>query len=90
MTFSGWFAVLAGWYVTEVGRQPWIVEGVLTAQDVVADHSSATMSGTLLGYVLLYLFLLVSYIGALHQLSRKPAASLALRTDLQTVRKKEA
>ena len=24
MTYSGWVAVLAGWYVTEIGRQPWI------------------------------------------------------------------
>ncbi|MFV8816839.1 cytochrome ubiquinol oxidase subunit I [Haliea sp. E17] len=78
MTFSGWVAVLAGWYVTEIGRQPWIVDGVLTVRDVVADHSSATMAGTLFGYVLLYLFLLASYIGALRYLSTKPAASLAL------------
>ncbi len=78
MTFSGWVAVLAGWYVTEIGRQPWIVEGVLRVQDVVADHSSATVAGTLFGYVLLYLFLLASYVGALRYLSTKPAASLAL------------
>ena len=25
MTFSGWVAVVAGWYVTEIGRQPWLV-----------------------------------------------------------------
>jgi cytochrome d ubiquinol oxidase subunit I len=25
MTFSGWVATLAGWYVTEIGRQPWLV-----------------------------------------------------------------
>jgi cytochrome d ubiquinol oxidase subunit I len=78
MTFSGWLALLAGWYVTEIGRQPWIVQGLLTVRDVVADHSSATVAGTLFGYVLLYLFLLVSYIGALRVLSTKPAASLAL------------
>jgi cytochrome d ubiquinol oxidase subunit I len=29
MTFSGWVATLAGWYVTEIGRQPWLVYGVL-------------------------------------------------------------
>jgi cytochrome bd ubiquinol oxidase subunit I len=29
MTFSGWVATLAGWYVTEIGRQPWLVHGVL-------------------------------------------------------------
>ena len=32
MTFSGWIATLAGWYVTEIGRQPWLVTGVLTTQ----------------------------------------------------------
>ncbi|MDY0006817.1 MAG: cytochrome ubiquinol oxidase subunit I [Spongiibacteraceae bacterium] len=78
MTFSGWVAVLAGWYVTEIGRQPWIVEGVLLVKDVVADHSSATLTGTLLGYVFLYLFLLAFYVAAIRHLSLKPAASLAL------------
>src|SRR5262249_23319649 len=29
MTFSGWVATLAGWIVTEVGRQPWLVWGIL-------------------------------------------------------------
>ena len=73
--------MLAGWYVTEIGRQPWIVDGVLMVKDVVADHSGATMAGTLFGYVLLYLFLLASYIGALRQLAKKPAASLQMRPD---------
>lgn len=78
MTFSGWVAVLAGWYVTEIGRQPWIVYGLLPVDAVAAEHSSATLSGTLFGYVLLYLFLLVSYIGALRYMSTKPARSLKL------------
>ena len=78
MTFSGWVAVLAGWYVTEIGRQPWIVQDLISVQEVVADHASATMTGTLLGYLLLYGFLLASYIGALRHLATKPAASLAM------------
>lgn len=78
MTFSGWVAVLAGWYVTEIGRQPWVVYGLLKAKDVVADHSSATLTGTLVGYLLLYVFLLASYIGAIRYLATKPARSLAL------------
>jgi cytochrome d ubiquinol oxidase subunit I len=77
MTFSGWVAVLAGWYVTEIGRQPWIVFGHIKASEVVADHSSATLTGTLLGYCLLYIFLLVSYIKSLRYLATKPAQSLA-------------
>ncbi|MFT4918143.1 MAG: cytochrome d ubiquinol oxidase subunit I [Zhongshania aliphaticivorans] len=78
MAFSGWIAVLAGWYVTEIGRQPWIVTGVLTVNDVAADHSSATLAGTLFGYVALYVFLLGSYIAALRHMSNKPAASLGM------------
>ncbi|EKF73515.1 cytochrome bd-1 oxidase subunit I [Alcanivorax hongdengensis A-11-3] len=78
MTFAGWVAVLSGWYVTEIGRQPWVVHGLLSSAEVVADHSSATLTGTLFGYVLLYVFLLVSYIGALRYLATKPARSLSL------------
>lgn len=77
MAFSGWVAVLAGWYVTEIGRQPWIVEGVLRVADVAADHSAATVAGTLFGYVLLYGFLLVAYVAALRQMALKPAMSLS-------------
>ncbi len=78
MTFSGWVAVLAGWYVTEIGRQPWIINGLLRVDQVAAEHSSATLTGTLLGYIGLYLFLLIAYIGALRYLSTKPAGSLTL------------
>ncbi|MAT92613.1 MAG: cytochrome ubiquinol oxidase subunit I [Halioglobus sp.] len=78
MTFSGWVATLAGWYVTEIGRQPWIVSGLLSTAEVAADHPEATLAGTLFGYIGLYLFLLYSYIHALRYLSTKPARSLAM------------
>lgn len=35
MTFSGWVATLAGWYVTEIGRQPYLVYGLLRTEDAV-------------------------------------------------------
>lgn len=89
MTFSGWLGVLAGWYVTEVGRQPWIVQDLLTTAEVVADHNATTLLGTLAGYLLLYLFLLVSYIGALRYLSSKPARSLELAAGLSPSRRTE-
>jgi cytochrome d ubiquinol oxidase subunit I len=81
MTFSGWVATLAGWYVTEIGRQPWIVYGLLKTADVAADHASATLTGTLFGYIGLYVFLLISYIQALRYLASKPAQSLTLLPD---------
>lgn len=76
MTFSGWVAVLAGWYVTEIGRQPWIVQGLVTSAEVVADHSAGMVLSTLSGYLALYLFILVSYIATLRYMASKPAASL--------------
>lgn len=79
MTFAGWVALLAGWYVTEVGRQPWLIYGLMRVEDTVAAHSEAVMLGTVTGYALLYAFLLVSYLGVLRYLSTKPAHSLALR-----------
>lgn len=76
MTFSGWVGVLAGWYVTEIGRQPWIVQGVLRVEDVVADHGSGMMLTTFITWMLLYVVILGAYIATLKYLATKPAASL--------------
>ena len=81
MTFSGWVAVLAGWYVTEIGRQPWIVHGLIRTEEVVAEHPEGILLSTLILYLAVYFFLLVSYIGALRYLSAKPAQSLSLLHD---------
>src|SRR5690606_12392378 len=40
MTFSGWLATLAGWYVTEIGRQPFVVYGHLRTADVATSLPS--------------------------------------------------
>jgi cytochrome d ubiquinol oxidase subunit I len=76
MTFSGWVASVAGWYVTEIGRQPWIVQGLVSTTEVVAQHPSATLAGTLFGYVGLYLALMIAYMKALRIMAVKPAKSL--------------
>jgi len=76
MTFAGWVASLAGWYVTEIGRQPWVVQGYIRASEVVADHAGGMVLSTLIGYLLLYAFLLLFYILTLMHMSSKPARSL--------------
>jgi cytochrome d ubiquinol oxidase subunit I len=76
MTFSGWGAVLSGWYVTEVGRQPWLVHGELLTRDALADHSGGTMLFTLLLWISLYVFILWCYIATIRYLASKPSASL--------------
>lgn len=73
MTFSGWVATLAGWYVTEIGRQPYIVYGLLRTADVVAPHAPGMVMATLVGYLAVYGFLLVAYVGVLAYMARHPA-----------------
>lgn len=73
MTFSGWVATLAGWYVSEIGRQPWIVYGVLRTADVVADHPSGMVVTTLVAYLLVYALLLLAYVGVLKYMAEHPA-----------------
>ena len=72
MTFSGWVATVAGWYVTEIGRQPFIVHGLLRTADVVAKQSSAMVGLTLTLYVTLYLALIVAYVTVLKYMAEKP------------------
>ncbi len=71
MTFSGWVATLAGWYVTEIGRQPWLVEGVLRTRDAAAPVASGDLRMTLTLYLVLYAFLLASYISTLFYMARR-------------------
>ena len=42
-------AALAGWVLTEVGRQPWIVQGLLRTSDAASPNVSTAMLGTSLG-----------------------------------------
>ena len=71
MTFSGWLAVLSGWYVTEIGRQPYLVTGVLTTAQAVTTLPSNMVLSTLLMYITVYIGLLVAYIWAVFYLARQ-------------------
>jgi cytochrome d ubiquinol oxidase subunit I len=72
MTFSGWLATLAGWYVTEIGRQPFIVFGLLRTADVASKVPSGMIASTLALYVTLYIALIVAYIGVIKYMAEKP------------------
>ena len=75
MAFSGWVATLAGWYTTEIGRQPWLVQGVMTTEMAVADVPAPMVLSTLVIYLMVYAALLAAYIGVLVYLARKAARS---------------
>ncbi len=74
MTFSGWVAVLAGWYTTEIGRQPWLVYGVLSTAQAAGPVPAPTIALTLAIYVAMYLALAVAYVATVFRLARKVAA----------------
>jgi cytochrome d ubiquinol oxidase subunit I len=73
MTISGWVATLAGWYTTEIGRQPWLVTGVLKTVDALGPVPAAQVGFTLAVYLALYAVLLVAYLGVLVHLALKAA-----------------
>ena len=76
MTFSGWVATVAGWYVTEIGRQPFIVYGLVRTADVVSTVPSSAIALTLALYVTLYLALIAAYVAVLKYMAEKPDAAL--------------
>jgi cytochrome bd ubiquinol oxidase subunit I len=50
----GFVAVIAGWVVTESGRQPWIVHGVMRTADATSPVPAASIAGTLALFVVAY------------------------------------
>jgi cytochrome d ubiquinol oxidase subunit I len=56
LTFpSGFLAVLLGWFTTEIGRQPWVVYGLLRTSDTLTPTlSGASVLATLIGYAIVY------------------------------------
>jgi cytochrome d ubiquinol oxidase subunit I len=77
MTFAGWLATVAGWYTTEIGRQPYLVYGLLTTADAAAKIPAPMVGTTLAMYLTLYLMLATAYVSVLFHLARKagqPAA----------------
>ena len=70
MTFAGWVALVAGWYVTEIGRQPWLVSGVLTAADAASKVPAPKIALSLALYLTMYAALITAYISVVFYLAR--------------------
>ncbi len=71
MTFAGWVATVAGWYVTEIGRQPFIVYGLLKTADVASSVPSGMIATTLALYIAVYLVLIVAYVTVIKYMAEK-------------------
>lgn len=76
----GFIATEAGWVVTEVGRQPWIVQGVLRTRDAVTPMPGLVVPFAL--FTALYILLGIVVVSLLlRQVSRAPAPPSAPRLD---------
>ena len=51
---AGIVALLAGWFTTEIGRQPWVVYGLLRTSDAVSAHGASQLGLTLILFILIY------------------------------------
>lgn len=71
MSFSGWVATLAGWYVTEIGRQPYLVSGILKTSDAVTDIAPENVLFSFILYLTVYGTLLIAYLHTLFLMARR-------------------
>jgi len=74
-TFCGWFATLCGWLVTEIGRQPWLVQGILRTADAVGTVSPGRIGASLTAYFIVYSLMFVAYMVVLTHLAGKGSQS---------------
>lgn len=61
---AGFAAVISGWIVAEVGRQPWVIYGVLRTKDAVSPIGAGQVSTSLLAFLIVYA--VVFSVGALY------------------------
>ena len=87
MTFSGWVATLAGWYVTEIGRQPYLVSGVLTVEQAATDIAPSNVAISLTLYLLVYTGLLAAYLHTVFVMARRAVEIEEISEEEQNVHK---
>ena len=67
----GFLALEAGWMVTEVGRQPWVIQGILRTSDAVTP--AAGVQPVFYAFTALYLLLAIAVVLVVRRVTRKPA-----------------
>jgi cytochrome d ubiquinol oxidase subunit I len=87
MTPVGFIAVLAGWYTTEIGRQPYVVYGLMRTSEASSAISAASVTTSLLAFGTIYLFVFIAGSYYLLKMLRKgpqPVAEALLHPEEKT------
>lgn len=75
LTPAGFIAVLAGWFVTEVGRQPWIAQGVIRTSQGISPVIAEQVALSLLAFVVVYTLVFGAGVYYITKLVRKGPVS---------------
>jgi cytochrome d ubiquinol oxidase subunit I len=62
VTPLGLLATISGWWVTEIGRQPWLIYGVLKTKDAISPIKAELILTSLISFILVYSLLLISFL----------------------------
>jgi len=71
MTPSGIIATLAGWYVAETGRQPWVIYGILRTADAISPVPARALLSTLVAFVCVYTVFITTFLGFVIRIIRR-------------------
>ena len=79
----GFFAVLAGWATTEVGRQPWTVYGLLrTADSVTPSLTGADVAISFVAYSVVYVLMFAAGVALMLRIARRGPVGPEARPDV--------
>lgn len=73
---AGFFAVLAGWITTEMGRQPWVIQGLMKTADGASLVPANEVAISLSLFVVVYLVLFVAFLTFFRSFVRKGPISM--------------
>ncbi len=73
---TGFIALLAGWFTTEVGRQPWVVYGVMRTADAASPLTAQQVGLSLLTFICVYFLVFGTGIYYLLKLMRNAGPAL--------------
>jgi len=77
---AGFVAILAGWWVTETGRQPWLATGILRTADAASPVSAGAVLTTLILFVIVYSIVFSMGIFYINRLIEKGPTGAAVKT----------
>ena len=78
MILAPFLANSAGWIFTEIGRQPWVVYGLLKTSNAVSLIAPGYVATSLIGFTAIYTLLAVVEIGLMIRLAKVPSEPIAL------------